>query len=265
MAHGRTWPGDVQLEYCEICGVRLPAAKRIQATTQELAGRWVCPKCAPLVLNPSYLDYGGPGNLAPTPGEIEPHSGVDWITEIQGESRYSWFYAGTSDPQGTPDTTSGVSDTNVFAIPFVLPRRLVGNVIQTVGIDITTVVTAPCVIELALYKQTKLLANPGVLVADLGSMTAQDGQTGSVAPDLFLVGDAIYFLMYRSNGIATSPGFSATYSNDLLGDGINVFGKIMAGTEWVYGNPWPLTAGRVPWQKFGAPGKLPAFKITLES
>lgn len=264
MAHGRAWPGDVQLEYCEICGVRLPAARRIQATTQGLAGRWVCPKCAPLVLNPSYMDYGGPGNMAPTPGEIEPHSGADWITEIQGETQYRWFYAGIEDPQATPDITSGVASSFLYAVPFTLPRRLIGNVTATITLDISTVTVAPAVIEAAIYKQTKALITPGVLVADLGSATCADGQAATFSPDLFLSGDGIYFLLYRCNGTAGSPGFSATYSNNILGQDILVFYKSHAGTEWDYGNDWPITAGRVPWLKIGSPYRLPAWKMALE-
>jgi len=265
MAHGRHWPGDVQLEYCEICGVRLPAAERIQATTQDLAGRWVCPKCAPHVLNPSYLDFGGPGNLAPEPGEVEPHSGEDWVTSIQGENVYSTFYVGTADPAASPNTTSGILATNVFGFPFTLPRRLVGNNVSRVGVSILSVLAAPCVVELAIYQQTKYPDNPGALVADLGAATAQDGQTLFVEPNLFLPGDAIYFLMYRSNGIATTPGFTATYSNNLIGNGYLAFGQAMADTAWVYGAPWPQKSGRVPWTKFGAPGMIPAFQIHLEA
>lgn len=263
MAHGRHWPGDVQLEYCEICGVRLPAAERIQATTQDLAGRWVCPKCAPHVLNPSYLDFGGPGNLAPEPGEVEPHSGEDWVTEIQGTEIYQWFYAGVEDPQATPDTTSWVSTTSVFAVPFTLPRRLIGNVATTISLDISTVVAAPAVIEAAIYKQTRELTTPGVLVADLGGVTCVDGQTATFTPDLFLPGDAVYFLLYRCNGTAGSPGFSPSYSNNLLGEDILFFYAALAGSPFEHGLPWPRNCGKVPWTGIGAPLRLPAWKLTL--
>lgn len=262
MAHGRHWPGDVQLEYCEFCGVRLPAAKRIQATTQEYAGRWSCPKCAPLVLNPSYLDYGGPGNMAPTPGETEPHSGVDWITQIQGTTTYASFYAGTENPDQSPDLTNVALSSQAKAIPFTLPRRLDGNTVATVSLPITTISSGTGPLEAAIYKQTGNLTTPGVLVADLGSATTAAGATAAFSPNLYLIGDGIYFLIFRFNGAGTCSGFSASLSDDLL-DGATMLLNTASGT-FALGSDWPMSCGRVPWARATATS-FAGFRVTLET
>lgn len=255
MAHGRAWPGDVQLEYCEICGVRLPAAKRIQATTQGLAGRWVCPKCAPLVLNPSYMDYGGPGNLAPTPGEIEPHSGVDWITEIQGETVYESFWAGAA--ESTSPSVDVAMNGRARAVPMDLPRRLNRNTVATITLKSNGYAST---IRAAIYRQTKDLSKPGRFVVDLGTATFTSGSTQTYTVDTFLDGDAIYFIVYYGAGPGVVEGFYLEDADGTLTDGT----MLQASTTWYDGTTaWPLTGGRVPWTKLNV--NFPAFKVYMES
>lgn len=259
MAHGRTWPGDVQLEYCEFCGVRVPAAKRIQATTQELAGRWVCPKCAPLVLNPSYLDYGGPGNLAPTPGEIEPHSGVDWITEIQGGSvPVTTFYAGAASGESPADDLALSSALySARAVPFSIPRPPSSNTVATVQVRSNgySGVVKAAIYTLGIRQNDR----PGILAMDLGSQTVASGGTATFTADLYLNGASNYVVVLRGTSAGVLAAFSSTQGSDLLGDGITNLG---APQDW-YTTAWPIAGGPVPWTKLST--NFFAVTVNLES
>lgn len=255
MAHGRHWPGDVQLEYCELCGVRLPAAERIQATTQDLAGRWVCPKCAPLVLNPSYLDFGGPGNLAPEPGEVEPHSGEDWVTSIQGETTYSSFWVGAA-PGASPSIDMPLNGV-ALAIPLDLPRRLASNQVETITLKSNGYAST---IRAAIYRQTKGLTKPGELVKDIGTVSFAAFSTRTFTVDAFLDGDAIYFLVYFGNGAGVLEGFALTDADGTLTNGT----MLQATSSWYNGvGAWPRRGGAVPWTKVNI--NFPAFKVHLEA
>lgn len=262
----RHWPASVQQEYCDLCGRKIPAAERVQGDSQGLYQRWLCPECAPLGLNPSYIDYGGPGNQAPLPEAPEPHSGDDWETNTQGEIVYSEFYAGTEDPQAAPTNGgAGVSNVRVVGIPFTLPRQIIGNTATTLTLFVRSIGVAPCVIEAALYQQTSNLVTPGTFVSDLGSATTMAGADATFSMNIDLSGDTIYFLVYRSNGICSTPGFAASYGNDILGDGMILLRKPWSNTEFAYGLPWPATCGTIPWTRTGSPVELPAFRITLEA
>lgn len=243
MAYGRVWPADIQLEYCEFCGVRVPAAKRIQATTQEYAGRWACEKCAPLLLNPSYLDYGGPGNLAPTPGEIEPHSGVDWITEIQGGSvPVTTFYVGATTGE-TPADDLALSSAlySARAVPFAIPRPPSSNTVATVSVKSNGYAGS---VKAAIYTLGVRKTNrPGLLVADLGSQTVAAFGTATFSPDLYLDGSSYYVVVLQGTSAGVLSAFSASQSSEIIADGISNLG---APVNW-YTSAWPLTGGPIPW------------------
>lgn len=79
----RKFPDDIQLEFCDLCGNRVPAAHRTLGVVKGFYGRWLCPDCAKWGQNPAYQDYGDDGTIVPGPEVTEPHSGVDWISEAQ--------------------------------------------------------------------------------------------------------------------------------------------------------------------------------------
>lgn len=243
MAHGRHWPGDVQLEYCDFCGVRLPAAQRIQATTQEYAGRWACPKCAPLVLNPSYLDYGGPGNLAPSPGEIEPHSGVDWITEIQGGTvPVQTFYAGAASGESPADDLALSSATySARAVPFAIPRPPSSNTVTT--IQVTSNGYAGTVRAAIYTLGIKKTNRPGILIADLGSQTIAAMGSATFTANLYLNGSSYYVVALQGTSAGVMRAFGSTQGSDIIAEGVTSLG---APPDW-YTSDWPLAGGPVPW------------------
>lgn len=71
-----------QIEFCELCGAMVAADDRILATTEGMAGRWVCKEHYEMATTPSYNDYGGPGSAAPkSTRETLPHSGSNWVND----------------------------------------------------------------------------------------------------------------------------------------------------------------------------------------
>lgn len=71
-------PNIPQVEACEVCGKLWPSELLVEGTAQGLAGVRVCSDHKFLTMaanNPSYLDYGGPGNLGVTKEPDGPHAG----------------------------------------------------------------------------------------------------------------------------------------------------------------------------------------------
>lgn len=70
-----------QIEFCDLCGAMVAASDRVEATTEGLAGYWVCARHK-FATNPSFNDLGGTGNAIPLEKEgEEPHSGSNWVNE----------------------------------------------------------------------------------------------------------------------------------------------------------------------------------------
>lgn len=255
----RRFDQDVQLEFCALCGRKVAAAKRVLGTAQGFYGQYVCPEHADWAVNPSFIDYGGVGNSAPLPEPLEPHSGQDWIADALGAVTYSSFYAGAVLGQ-SPATTTTIT-TQTRAIPFVLPRRLSSYTVTNVAVSVPTIPLGTGPLEVAIYVQTGDLDTPGVLVADLGDVTSSAGAVWNLPANLFLAGDAVYFLLYRFNGSAAAAAFSPAASSGLTM--APLMARPITGTFAVQ-TDWPDDANGIPWLQMTGTS-FPAFVLTVGS